>query len=685
MHRFVKAWRDERARVPAQAFVPMSFAPGEAYQFDWSHETITLQGLPLTIKAAHMKLSHSRMPFVRAYFRETQELVFDAHDKAFRFYGGVCRRGIYDNMKTAVEAIFVGKARQYNRRFLQMCSHHLVEPVACTPASGWEKGQVENQVGNLRDQLFRPKPRVKSLAELNAWLEDQCIAYAKRTQHPEFKDRTIWEVFQDERPSLMELRGPFDGFVEKAVRASTTCLIMADHNRYSVDARAAGRMVLVRSHAERIVVLLDDEIVADHPRQFRRDQIIYDPWHYLPVLVKKPGALRNGAPFKDWDLPPALAQVRAKLKSHADGDRQFVKVLGAVLDHGLAAVEAACAEALGGRHRQRRRDSHGARPAAPAGAAAQHHHARCAAPEDRTRGRLRPLRQHKEGRLMERHEILDAMSELKLYGMRASFDEIAGKGLARRDEIYPLIASLIRAERTHRQARSISYRIGGAKFPVLKDLDKFVFADTPVDEGQVRELATGAFLDAKRNAHLHRRHRHRQNPSVHRRRLGRHPRPRQGPVLQSRRSGQPARAGEGRRPQRPPGREAAALRPHRHRRTRLSAVQPTRRPVAVPSDQQALREHLAADHHQPRLRRLAAGVRRRQDDHRHARSPDPSLRHHRDRQHQLAIQKPKLTKPSPGPPPGLTHVGAQGPPTAAPLRSDARGARRAGPSYALRG
>src|SRR5436190_1546331 len=261
VHRFAKTWREERARAPTHAFVPLSFAPGEAYQFDWSHETITLQGLPLMIKAAHMKLSHSRMPFVR-------------------------------------------------------------------------------------DHLFRPKPRVTSLAELNGWLEDQCVAYAKRTKHPEFKERTIWEVFQDERASLIELRGPFDGFVEKAVRATTTCQIMADHNRYSVDARAAGRMVLVRSHAERIVVLLGDEVVADHPRQFRRDQIIYDPWHYLPVLMKKPGALRNGAPFKDWALPPALTQVRAKLKQHADGDRQFVKVLGAVLDHGMAAVEAACTEAL---------------------------------------------------------------------------------------------------------------------------------------------------------------------------------------------------------------------------------------------------------------------------------------------------------------------------------------------------
>jgi DNA replication protein DnaC len=111
-----------------------------------------------------------------------------------------------------------------------------------------------------------------------------------------------------------------------------------------------------------------------------------------------------------------------------------------------------------------------------------------------------PLRQIEEDRLMERHEMLEAMSELKLYGMRASFDEIAAKGLARRDELYPLIASLIGAERTHRQARSISYRIAGAKFRVLRDIDKFVFADTPVDEGQVRDLSQGGFLDAKRNA-----------------------------------------------------------------------------------------------------------------------------------------------------------------------------------------
>ena len=346
VHRFVKTWRADRARSPTKAFIPLRFDPGEAFQFDWSHEGIEFNGLPLTVKVAQMRLAHSRMPIVRAYFRETQEMVFDAHDRAFAFYGGVCRRGIYDNMKTAVETVFIGRARQYNRRFLQLCSHHLVEPVACTPAAGWEKGQVENQVGTLRDLLFRPRPKVKTLDELNAWLADQCVAHARRTKHPEFRDRTVFEVFEDEKACLMPYLGPFAGFVEKPMRATTTCLITHERNRYSIDAKAAGRSVLVRAYAERIVVLLDEVVVADHPRSFKRDQVVYDPWHYLPVLLRKPGALRNGAPFKDWDLPAPLASVRDRLRHHADGDRQFVKILGRVPDDGIAAVAEACAEAL---------------------------------------------------------------------------------------------------------------------------------------------------------------------------------------------------------------------------------------------------------------------------------------------------------------------------------------------------
>ena len=108
-------------------------------------------------------------------------MVFDAHNRAFAFFKGSCTRGIYDNMKTAVETVFIGKDRQFNRRFLRMCGHYLVEPTACTPASGWEKGQVENQVGVVRERFFTPRLRVASYEELNAWLLDRCVAEVMAT------------------------------------------------------------------------------------------------------------------------------------------------------------------------------------------------------------------------------------------------------------------------------------------------------------------------------------------------------------------------------------------------------------------------------------------------------------------------------------------------------------------------
>jgi transposase len=130
VRRYARVWQRDRAASSVGAFIPLSFAPGEAYQFDWSHEVVLINGTTVTVKVAHVRLCHSRMLFVRAYPRETQEMVFDAHDRAFAFFKGACTRGIYDNMKTAVETIFVGRERAYNRRFLQMCSHYLVDPVA---------------------------------------------------------------------------------------------------------------------------------------------------------------------------------------------------------------------------------------------------------------------------------------------------------------------------------------------------------------------------------------------------------------------------------------------------------------------------------------------------------------------------------------------------------------------------
>jgi hypothetical protein len=200
----------------------------------------------------------------------------------------------------------------------------------------------------VRERFFTPRLRFKSFEELNGWLTDRCVTHAKAHRHPELPEETVWTVFQAERPSLVPYAGRFDGFHAVPASVSKTCLVRFDNNKYSVAAKAIGRPVEVLAYADRIVIRQDGEILAEHSRAFGRGQTVYDPWHYVPVLVRKPGALRNGAPFKDWVLPGAIERVRRRLAAADDGDRQMVEILGAVLSDGLIAVETACAEALAG-------------------------------------------------------------------------------------------------------------------------------------------------------------------------------------------------------------------------------------------------------------------------------------------------------------------------------------------------
>lgn len=160
------------------------------------------------------------------------------------------------------------------------------------------------------------------------------------------RDKTIWEMFETERPNLVPYVGPFDGFHAVPAAVSKTCLVRFDNNRYSVDARAVGRPVELRAYADRLECWQDGQIVGSHTRSFGRGKTIFDPLHYIPVLARKPSALRNGAPFKEWELPTAIRRVQRKLERQPGGDRQMVDILSAVMTDGVSAVEAACTEAL---------------------------------------------------------------------------------------------------------------------------------------------------------------------------------------------------------------------------------------------------------------------------------------------------------------------------------------------------
>ena len=349
---FAREWRANQQREQRTTgrgtFVPLAFRPGEAFQFDWSEDHAVLGGERTKLQVAHIKLSHSRAFLVRAYLLQTHEMLFDAHWHGFRVFGGVPGRGIYDNMRTAVDRVGRGKERQVNARFLAMANHYVFEPEFCNPASGWEKGQVEKNVQDARPRLWQPMPSFPDLAALNGWLEQRCQELWREIPHGTLPG-SIADVWAQEQTALMPLPPAFDGFVEQSKRVSPTCLISFERNRYSVPASFANRPVSLRVYPDRLVVAAEGQVLCEHTRVIQRShqlppRTIYDWRHYLAVLQRKPGALRNGAPFTE--LPPAFRQLQDLMLRRPGGDREMVDILALVLHHDEQAVLCAVELAL---------------------------------------------------------------------------------------------------------------------------------------------------------------------------------------------------------------------------------------------------------------------------------------------------------------------------------------------------
>ncbi|AXI53345.1 IS21 family transposase [Sulfitobacter sp. JL08] len=349
---FVRAWKAERQHVMQTTgrgtFVPLVFQPGEAFQFDWSEDWAVIGGERVKLQVAHIKLSHSRAFLVRAYLLQTHEMLFDAHWHAFRVFGGIPGRGIYDNMKTAVDRVGRGKQRDVNARFLAMTSHYVFEPEFCNPAAGWEKGQVEKNVRDARHRLWQVAPVFRNLVALNDWLEGRCKMLWAETAHGSLPG-SIADAWEGEKAALMPLPTAFDGFVELSKRVSPTCLITFDRNRYSVPASFANRRVSLHIYPEKLVVVTEGQVICAHQRIIERShrqlgRVIYDWRHYLAVVQRKPGALRNGAPF--MEMPDPFRQLQDQLLRKPGGDREMVDILSLVLHHDEQAVLCAVEMAL---------------------------------------------------------------------------------------------------------------------------------------------------------------------------------------------------------------------------------------------------------------------------------------------------------------------------------------------------
>jgi transposase len=351
---FARRWRQaqqELARTAGRGtFVPLLFAAGEAFQFDWSEDWAVINNERVKLQIAHFKLSHSRAFYLRAYLLQTHEMLFDAHNHAFEVLGGVPRRGIYDNMRTAVDKVRPGKQRDVNARFSAMVSHFLFEAEFCNPAAGWEKGQIEKNVQDSRRRLWQQAPRFDSLAAVNDWLQSRCVELWHDIRHPELTSMSVAAVWAQEQSQLMPTPRRFDGFVEHSKPVSPTCLVHFERCRYSVPAAFANRRISLHVYAARLVFVAEGQVIAEHTRIINRDhrqnagQTIYDWRHYLAVLQRKPGALRNGAPFAT--LPSAFLQLQAILSKRSGGEREMVEILALVLYHDQHLVVQAVEQAL---------------------------------------------------------------------------------------------------------------------------------------------------------------------------------------------------------------------------------------------------------------------------------------------------------------------------------------------------
>ena len=335
---FIRHWREQAgANAPTRAFVPLKFELGEAFQFDWSEERLVIGGIWRKLLVAHLKLCASRAFVLVAYPSQGHEMLFDAHTRSFQSLGGIPRRGIYDNMKTAVDKVKKGKGRVVNARFSALCSHYLFDPDFCNVAAGWEKGVVEKNVQDSRRRIWQDAGKVRfgSFAELNDWLLARCQALWQQLRHPEY-DLTVAEMLEHEQAHLMPMVSPFDGYVEEPGRVSSTCLVTAARNHYSVPCELAGKLISKRFYPERIDVVFDEVVMARHPRLFDRGQTCYDWRHYLPLLERKPGVLRNGAPFAG--MPEPLVRLQRLLLRREGGDRVMSQMLAVVPKAGLEAV-----------------------------------------------------------------------------------------------------------------------------------------------------------------------------------------------------------------------------------------------------------------------------------------------------------------------------------------------------------
>ena len=343
----VKDYVREQTLRSREMFVPLTHPPGHG-QADFGEALAVIAGVERKVHFLAVSLPHSDACFVKAYPGETTEAFLDGHNAAFSFFGGVAQTMLYDNTRLAVARILGDGKRKRTRAFAELVSHYLFTDRFGRPGKGNDKGKVEGLVGYARRNFLVPIPRFESFEALNAHLEQCC--HERMGQKLRGHTETIAERLERDRAALLPLPGaPYDACEKVGTRVSSLSLVRYRHNDYSVPVAYGHREVLVRGYVEEVVISCGAEVIARHPRSYEREDFVFEPMHYLPLLEQKTGALDQARPLLGWELPAEFATLRKLLEARMGkaGKREYVQVLRLLETFALEEVHHGVGQALG--------------------------------------------------------------------------------------------------------------------------------------------------------------------------------------------------------------------------------------------------------------------------------------------------------------------------------------------------
>jgi transposase len=329
-----------------EMFVPLSHPPGEA-QADFGEAMVVIAGVERKAHYLVIDLPQSDDCFVMAFPAETTEAFLEGHNHAFAYFGGVPRTILYDNTKIAVARILGDGTREKTRAFTELQSHYLFAEKFGRPGKGNDKGKVEGLVGYARRNFMVPRPRFATWEAFNAHLLIQ--SQKRRERKLRGHQQTIGERFEKDRERLLPLpAAPYEACDKRLTRVTSMSLVRYRTNDYSVPVEWGHREVLVKGFVHEVVICAASEVIARHVRSYEREDMIFDPLHYLALLEQKTNALDQAAPLVGWKLPEGFDQLRRLMEARLGkkGKRECVQVLRLRETFALAEVEQAIDDAL---------------------------------------------------------------------------------------------------------------------------------------------------------------------------------------------------------------------------------------------------------------------------------------------------------------------------------------------------